>query len=130
MKEKRLNPEFMKELEECYFSKIKEKKIFLVGSNTRAKDYFLKVESILQICFRKLVSICSVDGLINKKIFSSEEWEILQEIALDKLKNQEAILVLDVDGYIGHHSKEEIKYFEKNMKRPVYYLSRLRKIEK
>jgi hypothetical protein len=67
---------------------------------------------------------------MHKGKFSEEEWEILQEIALNKLKNQETILVLDVDNYIGSHSREEIEYFENILKRPVYYLSKLHKIEK
>ena len=126
----RLSRKFLKDFEKYNFSSIKEEKIFLVGSNSKAKDYFPKIESILQIKHKKLVSICSVDGLMHKDKFSEEEWEILQEIALIKLKNQEAILVLDVDNYIGNHSREEIEYFKNILKKPVYYLSKLHKIEK
>ena len=38
---------------------------------------------------------------------------------------QGAILVIDVNNYIGEQSKEEIEYFIKELKRPVYYLSEL-----
>jgi len=82
----------------------------MVGS-IRFKDYFIKIESILQIKFNKLVSICSIDGLLNKEKFSSIEWEKLQEIALKKLKDQDALLILDINNYIGSHSKEEIEFF-------------------
>jgi len=122
----RLNKDFLNEFENYNFSIIKEEKISLVGSITKAKDYFIKIESILQIIYKKLVSICSVDGLLNKISFSIEEWDKLQEIALKKLDNQEAILVLDVDGYIGEQSKEEIEYFEQRLQRPIYYLSKLK----
>lgn len=122
----RLNKDFLNEFENYNFSIIKEEKISLVGSITKAKDYFIKIESILQIIYKKLVSICSVDGLLNKFSFSTEEWDKLQEIALKKLDNQEAILVLDVDGYIGEQSKEEIEYFEQRLQRPIYYLSKLK----
>ncbi|TFF87660.1 MAG: hypothetical protein EU549_04325 [Promethearchaeota archaeon] len=125
MKSKRLTKEFMQEFNDYDFSKIKEKTIFLVGSNTRAKDYFSKIESILQIKFKKLVSICSIDGLLHKEKFSPEEWAILQEIALKKLNLHEAILVLDVDGYIGDHSREEIETCN-NLNKKVYYLSNLK----
>ncbi|MFX1276269.1 MAG: hypothetical protein ACFFBP_10565 [Promethearchaeota archaeon] len=130
MEKERLNDTFLREFENYDFLCIKEEKIFLVGSNTRAKDYFIKVESILQVKYKKLVSICSIDGLLHKDEFSNEEWEILQVIALNKLKDQDAILVLDVDNYIGDHSREEIEYFGNKLKRTVYYLSELRKIEK
>ena len=122
----RLNQNFMNEFNNYDFSKIKEKKISLVGSITKAKDYFIKIESILQIIHKKLVSICSVDGLLNKPEFSTEEWGILQEIALKKLEDQESILVLDVDNYIGEQTREEIEYFKIELKRPIYYLSELK----
>ena len=100
MYKQRLNNRFLKEFEQYNFSKIKEEKIFLVGSITIAKDLFIKIESILQLKYKKMVSICSVDGLLNKNDFSEEEWNILQEIALKKLNEQEAILVLNINDYI------------------------------
>lgn len=121
----RLDKKFLEELENYDFSKIKEVKIFLVGSITKTRDYFIRIESILQIAYKKLVSICSVDGLLNKNKFTTEEWDKLQEIALRKLVDQEAILVLDVDGYIGKQFREEIEYFETKLRRPIYYLSKL-----
>ncbi len=126
MNSERLNKSFLEEFKTYDFSIIKEDKIFLVGSITKARDYFIKIESILQIIYKKLVSVCSVDGLLNKIEFSTEEWDKLQEIALRKLNDQEAILVLDVDGYIGEQSGEEIEYFERKLKRPIYYLSKLK----
>ena len=126
MVEKRLNKNFLDEFKEYDFSKIQENKIYLVGS-IRFKDYFIKIESILQILFKKIVYICSVDGLLNKQRFSPKEWESLQEIALRKLEEQDAILVLDVDNYIGKHSKEEIALFETEYKKPIYYLTKLRR---
>ena len=126
MKYKRLNENFLREFEAYNFSLIKEKKIGLVGS-TRFRDYFLKIESILQILHKKLVSICSVDGLFNKEKFSYDEWEALQRICIEKLRDQEAILVLDIEGYIGDHTSEEIEFFLESLKKPVYYLSKLKK---
>lgn len=126
MNSERLNKKFLEEFKDYNFSVIKENKISLIGSITKAKEYFIKIESILQIIHKKLVSICSVDGLLNKEKFSNEEWDILQDIALRKLNDQEAILVLDLDGYIGEQSKEEIEFFNDKLKRPIYYLSELK----
>ena len=125
IKKERLNKNFLDEFQDYDFSKIKENKIFLVGS-MRFKDYFIKIESILQINYKKLVEICSVDGLLNKESFSVEEWDKLQEIAIRKLHDQDAILVLDVNKYIGDQSKEEIEYFHVKLKKPVYYFSKLK----
>ena len=80
----------------------------------------------MQIRYKKLVSICSVDGLLNKEKFSIQEWEKLQEIAFRKLIDQEAILVIDVENYISEQSREEIDYFSKNLKNPVYFLTDLK----
>ncbi len=121
----RLNEGFLSEFAKYDFSIIKENKIFLVGSITKAKEFFIKIESILQIIHEKLVSLCSIDGLLNKEDFSSQEWDQLQDIALRKLADQEAILVLDVDHYIGDQSREEIDYFQNKLQKPVYYLSKL-----
>ena len=125
MEKERLNKNFLDEFRDYDFSRIKETKIFLVGS-IRFKDYFIKVESILQIRYEKLVSVCSVDGLLNKNKFNSNEWDKLQEIALRKLIDQEAILVLDVENYIGEQSREEIDYFSMTLKKPMYYLTDLK----
>jgi len=127
MKKERLNKNFLDEFQDYDFSIIKETKIFLVGS-IRFKEYFINIESILQIIYKKLVGICSVDGLLNKDKFNEEEWDSLQEIAIRKLNEQEAILVLDVNNYIGVQSREEIEYFRSNLHKPVYYLSSLKKI--
>lgn len=127
MNVERLNQRFLSEFKNYDFSKIKENKIFLVGSITKAREQFIKIESILQIIYNKLVSICSIDGLLNKNRFSAEEWDKLQKIALRKLNDQEAILVLDINGYIGEQSQEEIEYFKQNLKKPIYFLSGLKK---
>ena len=126
MEKERLNKNFLHEFKEYDFSHIDESKIFLVGS-IKFRDYFVKIESILQILYDKLVTICSIDGLLNKEKFASKEWDVLQKIALKKLQYQEAILVLDVNDYVGEHSKEEIEYFSAKLKRPIYYLSKLKK---
>ncbi|MFO7795394.1 MAG: hypothetical protein ACQERB_10870 [Promethearchaeati archaeon] len=126
MEENRLNSSFLKEFREYNFSNITEENIFLVGSISKAKEYFIKIESILQIMHQKLVSICSVDGLLNKEKFSEYEWDQLQKIALRKLQKQDAILVLDIANYIGDQSKEEIEYFKNELDKPIYYLSQLK----
>ncbi|MFX0032045.1 MAG: hypothetical protein ACFE8E_14815 [Candidatus Hodarchaeota archaeon] len=114
----------MNEFKNLDFSLIEEETIYLVGS-ARFKQYFIKIESVLQILYKKIVNICSIDGLLNKDKFSEDEWEKLQLIALKKLHFQDAILVLDIDNYIGKHSEEELNYFNNYIKKPIYYLSRL-----
>lgn len=126
MIKKRLNRDFLKKYQKYDFSRIKEKekKIGLVGSS-RFKQTFFEVESLLQIKYSKLVCICSLDGLMHKELFSEEEWETLQQTCLDKLKDLDAILVLDVNNYIGSHTREEIDCFQESEGKTIYYLSKL-----
>ena len=126
MIKERLNKNFLEEFENYDFSQINEEKIFLVGS-IRFKKYFIRIESILQILYKKIVGLCSVDGLLNKEKFSLEEWDKLQEIAIRKLHHYDAILILDVDDYIGDQTNQEINYFQNILNRPIYYFSRLKK---
>lgn len=107
------------------FSEIQEEKVFLVGSVDKVKELFFEVEDILQLRYSKLTFMCHANGVLKKETFTKEEWEKLQRIALRKLEHMDAILVLDIDGYTGHHTKEEIEYFEK-LNRPIYYLSKLK----
>ena len=126
MIKERLNKNFLEEFENYDFSQINEEKIFLVGS-IRFKKYFIRIESILQILYKKIVGLCSVDGLLNKEKFSLEEWDKLQEIAIRKLYHYDAILVLDIDDYIGDQTNQEINYFQNVLNRPIYYFSRIKK---
>jgi len=126
MKKERLNKNFLEEFKEFDFSIIEETLIYLIGS-AKFKDYFIKIESILQIIHKKIVSICSIDGILNKMKFSYIEWEKLQETALRKLRYQEAVLVLDINNYIGDHSKEEIEYFKNYLEKAIFFLVKLRK---
>ena len=48
MEKKRLNQDFLDEFKDYDFSKINEEKVYLVGSITKAKDYFIKIESNLE----------------------------------------------------------------------------------
>ncbi len=126
---RRLNSHLLKKYNQYNFSVLKGDRIGLIGS-TFFKSNFMEIESILQIKYKKLVSIGSFDGLLNKSLFSYDEWEELQAICIRKLKFQDAILVLDVNNYIGDHTTEEINYCTKTFKIPVYYLSKLIKIKK
>ena len=128
MKLKRLNEVLLSEYKPYQFKKIKERTIGLVGS-ARFKDHFLKIESLLQILHEKMVILCSMDGLLHKDQFSLDEWEALQRACLKKLNMVEAILVLDIEGYIGDHTREEIECAENDLGKPVYYLSQLKSKE-
>lgn len=59
-----------------------------------------------------------------KSWYSSEQKLILDDIHKRKIDNSDAILVVDIDGYVGDSTLSEINYAESTNKR-VLYLSRL-----
>jgi nucleoside 2-deoxyribosyltransferase len=55
---------------------------------------------------------------------TEEEKTLLDEVHLMKIKNSDAIFVLDVDGYIGSSTAREI-VFARAKGKDVYYLSKM-----
>lgn len=104
---------------------IKEKHVYLAGS-AKFKDYFTMAEMVLQLYFDKIVSACSFYSIGHKYEFSPDEWEALQGIALQKIKEADAILVIDAEHggqvYIGDHTREEVASMGTI---PIHYLSKL-----
>ena len=65
--------------------------------------------------FVRLVENSGIEGDAHRDSYREVSLLSIEErdkIALKKLHLQEAILVLDVDGYIGKESREEIEYFK------------------
>src|SRR5271157_629840 len=90
---------------------IKEERVYLAGS-ARFLDYFAIAETILQLYHDKLVSECSMYSIEHKSEFTPEEWDVLQGIAIRKIENVDAILVIDSehggDTYIGDNTRAEL----------------------
>ncbi len=57
----------------------------------------------------------------NKESFTSEEVLILDKMHRERIKLSEAILVVNVNGYIGSSTKNEIEYAKSLNKEVIYY---------
>ena len=57
----------------------------------------------------------------NKEAFTSEEILMLDQMHREKIKLSDAILVVNVDGYIGSSTKSEIEYAKSLNKEIIYY---------
>ena len=57
----------------------------------------------------------------NKEAYTKEECLILGKMHKDKIKLSDAILVVNVDGYIGNSTKSEIEYAKSLNKEIIYY---------
>lgn len=62
----------------------------------------------------------------SKDDFTEQEALILDKMHKERIKLSDAILVVDVDGYIGSSTKSEIE-FAKNLGKEIIYYSDLKK---
>ena len=57
----------------------------------------------------------------DKKIYTKEEIAMFDKMHKEKIKLSNAILVVNVDGYIGESTKSEIEYAKALDKEIIYY---------
>lgn len=57
----------------------------------------------------------------NKEAYTDEEILILDKMHKERIKLSQTILVVNVDGYIGKSTKEEIEYAKSLDKEIIYY---------
>lgn len=57
----------------------------------------------------------------DKDDFTEEEFLILKEMHMERIKLSDAILVVDVNNYIGSSTKKEIEYAKSLNKEIIYY---------
>ena len=57
----------------------------------------------------------------NKDAFTNEEILMLNKMHRERIKLSDAILVVNVDGYIGNGTKSEIEYAKSLNKEVIYY---------
>lgn len=60
----------------------------------------------------------------NKDSYSKEEIKILDQMHRERIKLSDAILVVNVDNYIGKSTKSEIDYAESLGKEIIYYMDK------
>ena len=57
----------------------------------------------------------------NKESYTKEEGLIIEQMHKEKIKLSDAILVVDVNGYIGSSTKSEIEFAKELGKEIIYY---------
>lgn len=57
----------------------------------------------------------------DKDVFTPEEAKILDDMHKERIKMSDAILVVNVDGYIGNSTKNEIEFAKSLNKEIIYY---------
>ena len=57
----------------------------------------------------------------DKDVYTQEDISLLGKMHLEKIKISDAILVVNVNGYIGESTKKEIEYAKSLNKEILYY---------
>ena len=101
----------------------KKYKIITLCGSVKFKDEFLKVQEKLTLK-GNIVLTPNFFKSIKKEDINKETKEMLDSMHKQKIDMSDEILVINLDGYIGESTRNEIKYAQKNGKK-VYYLENI-----
>ena len=94
--------------------------VTLCGS-TKFKDEFLKAQKELTLKGYIVISVGLFGHSGDNEVFSDGIKEMLDDMHKAKIDLADAIFVINVDGYIGESTKNEIEYAKKHNKE-IFYL--------
>lgn len=109
-------------LEKAVEPQQKLKIVTLIGS-ARFREKFIEIEKKLT-WKHYVVLIPYWDGMINKDKYMEDEWEYLMCFSYNKIGLADLVYVINVDGYIGEHTRKEIEYAEK-IGKEIKYLEKI-----
>lgn len=92
--------------------------ITLCGS-TKFKNVFNRVAQRLSLKGHIVLSPTIFSHADNIEL-TEENFQILKKVHLDKIVMSDVVIIINVDGYIGETTKEEIEYAEKLNKEIIY----------
>lgn len=95
-------------------------KIITLCGSTKYKNTFLEINQILTF-HNKIVLMPGVYGHADNITIKDTEKENLDKLHKEKIDMCDAILVLNIDNYIGYSTKTEIDY-AKIKNKLIYYL--------
>ena len=95
-------------------------KVVTICGSMRFAEEMKKVAWNLELNNRWAVIQCVYGGLESEH--SSEDWEALEVCHLKKIDISDAIYVVNVNGYIGNHTRQEIEYATKLGKEVIYHV--------
>lgn len=94
-------------------------KIITVCGSLKYKDEIMKITENMALQGNCMLSIVYPTKEIYE--YTKEEKELLGKMHKERIKLSDAILVVDLDDYIGCSTKEEIEYAKLLGKEVIYY---------
>lgn len=100
-------------------------KVIAVCGSLKFKEEILKVALQMELAGNViLIPIFPVTN--DKDVFTEEELNILGNIHKEKIKLSDAIVVVNVNGYIGNSTESEIEFAKSLHKEIIYYTDLLK----
>ena len=100
---------------------VKNYKVITLCGSTRFKDEFMKAQKDLTLKGNIVISVGLFGHSGDNEVFSDGVKEMLDDMHKAKIDLADAIFVINVDGYIGESTKNEIEYAKKHNKE-IFYL--------
>lgn len=95
-------------------------KIITVCGSLKFKDEIMKISEKLEL--EGNCMLCPIyPTRSDKDAYTEEELEMLGKVHKEKIKISDAILVVNVDNYIGNSTKKEVEYAKSLNKEIIYY---------
>lgn len=95
-------------------------KIITVCGSLKFKDEMMQITEKMELqgnCMLNVIYPTNPD----KDAYTEQEAEMLDKMHKEKIKLSDAILVVDVNGYIGSSTKSEIEFAKALNKEIIYY---------
>ena len=98
-------------------------KVVTICGSMRYSKEMQKIAWDLELNNRWATIQCVYCGLEHEN--TSEDWEALEVCHLKKIDISDAIYVVNINGYIGNHTRQEIEYATKLGKEIIYHEPKL-----
>lgn len=95
-------------------------KIITVCGSLKFKNQIMKITEKMELQGNCMISPIYPTN-IDKDSYSDKEILIIDKMHKEKIKISDAILVVNINGYIGNSTKSEIEYAKSLNKEIIYY---------
>lgn len=96
-------------------------KVITLCGSTKFKNEFLKAQKELTLLGYIVISVGLFGHSGDNEVWEDGVKEMLDDMHKRKIDMADAIMVIDVDGYIGESTKKEIEYAKKQGKSIFFY---------
>lgn len=101
-------------------------KVITLCGSTKFKNEFLKAQKELTLMGYIVISVGLFGHSGDNEVWEDGIKEMLDDMHKRKIDMSDAIMVIDVDGYIGESTKKEIEYAKSKGKIIYFYSKEMR----